>query len=113
LYSTQQKLEDGILSDKEIIENANNKLFVLENKLMVKEYLISNLKSELEKYFDNDTSSIKQNFIAEPDRINLELYNELNSSTDIITKISRMLNQEKFKISKLENKVKVNLLFKS
>jgi hypothetical protein len=71
--------------------------------------MISHLKNELDKYHQNDNKSTKEIFIAEPDRTNLELYNELNYSRELISKLSRMLNQEKTKILKLEAKINVIL----
>jgi len=50
--------------------------------------------------------NIKEIFIAEPTRINLELNNELNSLRDIMSKLTKMLNAEKSRNEKLEKKNK-------
>jgi hypothetical protein len=85
---------------------------ILENKLQEREYMIQHLRVELEKYYQNDVTTGKEIFLAEPDRTNLELYNELNYSREIVAKVTRMLNSEKSraigldqKISELEEKI--------
>jgi hypothetical protein len=75
-----------------------------------KEILIKNMKIELEKYYIEDVNSIKEIFIADPDKINLELYNELNYTRDIMAKISKMLNTEKAKNIKYEENIRVNFI---
>lgn len=67
------------------------------------------MKVELEKYFIDDISHAREIYIADPDKTNLELYNELNYTRDIMAKISRMLNNEKVKTAKLETTIKVNI----
>lgn len=67
--------------------------------------MINHLKNELEKYYQNDINTPKEIFLAEPDRINLELYNELNYSRELIAKLSRMMNQEKQKNTELQTKL--------
>ncbi len=61
---------------------------------------------ELEKYYNNDTVTGKEIYLAEPDRINLELYNELNYSREIVAKVTKILNIEKSKSQRLENTIK-------
>lgn len=48
--------------------------------------------------------NIKEIFIADPTKINVELNNELNSISGIMVKLSKMLNAQKLKIEKLEKK---------
>ena len=69
--------------------------------------MISQYKSELEKYYINDTHSTKEILIGEPDKVNLELYNELNHSRELISKVSRLMAAEKNKILNLEAKLLV------
>jgi hypothetical protein len=82
---------------------------VIENKLQEREYMIIHLKNELEKYYQDDVSGAREIFLVEPDRTNLELYNELNYSRELIAKISRLLNQEKAHSSKLQEKINVKI----
>lgn len=72
-----------------------------------RDFMINHLKNELEKYYNNDTNTIKELFLGEPDRINIELYNELNYSRDLIARMSKLLNNEKIKSTNLEIKLKV------
>jgi hypothetical protein len=78
----------------------------MENKMKEREFIVSHLKGELNKYYQNDCSSTKEIYIAEPERSNLELYNELNYSREYVSKVSRMLNTEKQKTEQLEEKIR-------
>jgi hypothetical protein len=98
-------LEDRIVLDKEALDRMGENQLILENKLQEREYIISHLKVELEKYYQNDMTSAKEIFLAEPDRTNLELYNELNYSREIVAKVTRMLNAEKSRSKILDQKI--------
>jgi len=106
LYKHQQMLENKSISNKDALDKTNEQIFILENKLIEKESIIAYYKSELKKYQECNSSSTKEIFLSEPDRTNLELYNELNYSRDLIAKLSKILNQEKLKVSKLESNKK-------
>lgn len=67
--------------------------------------MIQHLRVELEKYYQNDVTTGKEIFLAEPDRTNLELYNELNYSREIVAKVTRMLNSEKSRAMGLDQKI--------
>jgi hypothetical protein len=67
--------------------------------------MIQHLRVELEKYYQNDVTTGKEIFLAEPDRTNLELYNELNYSREIVAKVTRMLNAEKSRAIGLDQKI--------
>ncbi len=84
------------------------KIFFLENKLRDKENIISNMKMELEKYFYESNADIHEIYIAEPDRYNLEMYNELCLSKELYEKVCKMLNNEKAISAKHLNSIKVN-----
>lgn len=83
---------------------------MLENKVKERDIIIYNLKVELEKYYSEDINSVKEIFIADPDKINLELYNELNNIRDVIGKLSKMMNTEKAKCQTYENNIKVLII---
>ena len=71
-----------------------------------KDIVIEHLKKELEKFFNNNESSIKKEIlITEPNKVNLDLNNELNYTRDVLTKISKMLQSEKGKNDQIESKV--------
>jgi len=68
--------------------------------------VIDQLKRELEKIFNYHESSIqKEILITEPNKINIDLNNELNYTRDILAKISKMLQAEKSKNEQLEQQV--------
>ena len=64
------------------------------------------MKNQLEKFYYDSSSKIEL-YIAEPERNNLEMYNELCCMKELYYKLLKMLNLEKLKNSKLENTIKV------
>jgi hypothetical protein len=83
-------------------------MFVLEHKLREREHLIKSMKGELEKNFLDDRGNMREIYIADPERNNLELYNELNHSKELFHKMSKLLSAEKLKNQFLEGQLKVN-----
>jgi hypothetical protein len=76
--------------------------------------VIEQLKRELEKIFNYHENSIqKEILITEPNKINIDLNNELNYTRDILAKISKMLQAEKAKNDQLEIQVNVMYIFYS
>ena len=65
------------------------------------------MKNELEKYFYETDNDKREIFIAEPDRYNLELYNELSITKELYHKVSKMLSNEKANSVKLMTRIKV------
>ena len=68
------------------------------------------MKKELEKYFYESNIDFREIYIAEPDRYNLEMYNELCLSKELYEKVCKMLNNEKGVSAKHLNTIKVVLL---
>ena len=104
----QQDIEDKTLADKEVVERSKELIFIFENKIVEKENTIQHLRSELETYYRNYEGTPREIILADPDRVNLELYNELNMSRELIAKMTRKLNTEKQCNLGLETKCKVN-----
>lgn len=100
----QSVYEEKFLNEKSEFDRLNEEIFKLQQKLYEKESALVNLKRETEKNSNYD--SIKEIFIADPTKINVELNNELNSTRDIMAKVSKMLNAEKVNNEKLEKKIK-------
>ncbi len=110
LYKTEQALDDKIIAENEGTGKLKEKIFLLENKLRERENLITSMKDELEKYFYESNNDSKVIFIAEPDKYNLELYNELCISKELYIKVSKMLSNEKTHTDKLRSTVQVKLI---
>lgn len=99
-------MEDRIIQDRENLNKASEDIVILQNKINQKDIVIEHLKKELEKFFNNNESSIKKEIlITEPNKVNLDLNNELNYTRDVLTKISKMLQSEKGKNDQIESKV--------
>ena len=108
IFKIQQDLEDRIIQDKENLEKASEDILILQNKINEKDIVIDQLKRELEKIFNQHESAIqKEILITEPNKINIDLNNELNYTRDILGKISKMLKSEKTKNDQLESQVNV------
>ena len=99
-------MEDRIIQDRENLNKASEDIVILQNKINQKDIVIEHLKKELEKFFNNNESSIKKEIlITEPNKVNIDLNNELNYTRDVLTKISKMLQSEKGKNDQIESKV--------
>jgi len=78
----------------------------LQNKINEKDVKIEELKRELEKIFSFHENEIqKEILITEPNKINIDLNNELNYTKDILAKVSKILANEKTKNETLEQEV--------
>ncbi len=72
--------------------------------------MISNMKKELEKYFYESNTDYREIYIADPDRNNLEMYNELCLSKELYEKVCKILNNEKGISAKYLNTIKVIII---
>ena len=63
-----------------------------------------NLRRESDKSNISDHNHIREVYISDPTKLNVELNNELNYSREIMAKVSKLLNIEKLKNDKIEKK---------
>ena len=109
LYKCQQDLNDKIRYYENIIKELEDKIFILENKLVEKDNLMKQYKNELMKYYKEDLNPHKEIYICPaPDQFNMEMNNELYEARQIITKYSHLLNDSN-KLNS-EYKTKISLL---
>ncbi len=109
LYKCQQDLNDKIRYYEKIIKELEDKIFILENKLVEKDNLMKQYKNELMKYYKEDLNPHKEIYICPaPDQFNMEMNNELYEARQIITKYSHLLNDSN-KLNS-EYKTKISLL---
>lgn len=105
MYKFQQEAEDNQLKLRDDMEKLKDEIFVLKNKINEKDTSISIIKKEHDTKFPASPHVVyKELFITEPTRVNLELNNELNYTRELISKVSKMMNNEKIKNEKLEGK---------
>ena len=104
LYKCQQDLEDLIVQRQDKEDNEQINLFKFDNLLKEKDSIILQLKKELTKFYKDDNST-KEIIICEPDKINVELNNELVETRELIIKFSRLLQLEKRKTSDQEKQI--------
>ena len=114
LYSIQQQLDEALMKNQEFYDNQNTERFLMENKIKEKDNLIFQLKKEINKYYKEDFNSTKELIICDPDKVNIEMNNELCETRELIGKYSRIIHDEKRKsefqekqIEKLNNKILV------
>ena len=116
LYKLQDSLNDKLNLENILIEQERTEKFINENKLKEKEFQIENLKKQIESLKKNskntNQNSVKEIYIGDPNKFNVEINNELTMSRAIIKKYVYLNQQErdnskilKNKIQKLENKV--------
>ena len=114
LYSIQQQLDEALMKNQEFLDYQNTERFLMENKIKEKDNLIFQLKKEINKYYKEDFNSTKELIICDPDKVNIEMNNELCETRELIGKYSRIIHDEKRKsefqekqIEKLNNKILV------
>ena len=118
LYKLQDCLNDKLNQENNYIEKERTEKFLFENKLKEKEFQIENLKKQLEilkknaKNNNTTNTGVKEIYIGDPNKFNIEINNELTISRAIIKKYVYLNQQErdnskilKNKIINLENKV--------
>jgi chaperonin cofactor prefoldin len=115
LYKLQDSLNDKLNQENNLIEKERTEKFIYENKLKEKEFQIENLKKQIEnlkKNSKNANNAVKEIYIGDPNKFNVEINNELTMSRYIIKKYVYLNQQERDnsrllqdKIHNLENKV--------
>ena len=105
LYNTQQELDSIIVQRQEKEDFEKTNFFKFKNIIKEKESIIKQLKKELNKYYRDDCNSTKEIIIGEPDKIILEMNNELIETRELITKFSKLLHLEKRKSVEQEEEI--------
>ena len=118
LYKLQDSLNDKLTQENILIEKERTEKFLFENKLKEKEFQIENLKKLIDTLKKNSKNNNAPNpcvteiYIGDPNKINVEINNELEMSRGIIKKYIYLNQKErdkakilKSKITNLENKV--------
>ncbi len=112
MYSQVEARLDGKNIELDKFKDQN---FILSNKLNEKEANLKILKIENER-LSFDVKSNNKIFVLYPNKGNIELNNELNATREIISKISKSLNNEKVKNTRsteiIENLKKENEILK-
>jgi len=106
IYKFQQDFQDEAMRYQEKLDKLQEEIFQLRNKIDEKDTSINLIKNTQDKSLNliKDKSSLKEIFITEPTKVNVELNNELTYTREVISKVTKMLNQEKLKSDRLESK---------
>lgn len=80
-------------------------VFQLENQLVEKANQIMQLKKELYKYYKEDFNSTKEIIICDPDKINLEMNNELYETRTLINKYNSIIHTQKKQITSMNIRI--------
>lgn len=105
IYKVQQDLDDALIRNQDLQDREASETFLNDNRLQEKESIILQLKKELDKYYREDFNSTKELIICEPDKTNVEMYNELLETRELIGKYNRMLQDEKRKTEEQDKKI--------
>lgn len=115
LYKLQDSLNDKLNQENILIEKERTEKFIYENQLKEKDFQIENLQKQIEilkKNSKNNNKSVREIYIGDPNKFNVEINNELEMSRAIIKKYIYLNQKErddtkilKKKIQNLENKV--------
>ena len=105
LNNTQQELDSIIVQRQEKEDFEKTNFFKFKNIIKEKESIIKQLKKELNKYYRDDCNSTKEIIIGEPDKIILEMNNELIETRELIHKFSKLLHLEKRKAVEQEEQI--------
>ena len=97
LYKCQQELEEAVNQRQEIEDKEQILFFKYENIIKEKDNIILQLKKELNKYYKDDYNSTKEIIVCEPDKVNLEMNNELVETRELIIRFTKLLHYEKRK----------------
>src|SRR4051812_8365656 len=99
------EVEDNSIRLREELDKTSDQVFMLKNKLQEKDTNMIIIKKELERVSQSSQMK-KEIYITDPTKANVDLNNELNYTRDLIGKVSKLLNAEKLKNNKNENKLK-------
>lgn len=104
IYKMQLDTEKRQDDESEILKKADEDIFMLVNKIQEKTNVVENLKREVERAVCNSNleASVKEVYIADPGRGNIELNNELYCTKVIINSITKMLKEHKSNNDKLQ-----------
>ena len=109
LYKLQDSLNDKLSQENILIEKERTEKFLFENKIKEKDFIIDNLRKQLEnmrKNLKNNTNTgVTEIYIGDPNKINIEINNELTMSRAIIKKYVYLNQQERDKSKLLKNKI--------
>lgn len=100
----QSDYDEKFLNEKSDFDKLNEEIFTLQQKIYEKDSAIVNLRRESDKSNISDHNHIREVYISDPTKLNVELNNELNYSREIMAKVSKLLNIEKLKNDKIEKK---------
>ena len=111
LYKLEDSLNDKMNQESINIEKEKTEVFLCENRLKEKEVQIISLKKQLENYKKTNKNSHVQKdnyieiYIGDPNKFNLEINNELTMSRAIIKKYVYLMQSEREKERKLNDKI--------
>jgi hypothetical protein len=114
IYKLQTQLDNKLSIDRSVIERLQNEIGLLSNKILDKETNISFLKKDIDKMISFQDKDVKSELFitepsksSEPSKSNLEINNEIYYTTDVIAKMTNILNDEKTRNSTLEGQIEV------
>lgn len=88
MYKVQQELNDRIVLNNDITEKLQEENFLLKNKLIEFEAQCENLRK-----LNAQKKHVREVYIADPIKANIELMNEVKASRELVQNVSKKYNQ--------------------
>lgn len=102
-------MTDALQREKDENEKLKNKLFIIDNVIIKKDYMIQNLKTKIQKFPEQD--NFKEIYITEPTHAVNNMFQELNSAKEKNEILTKRINDYRNKTIKYENIINVLILF--
>lgn len=93
--------------ERKKVAASNNEIHYMNTKLKEKDFIIENLKCEIDKYINLDLEFTKEVYLADPKKNNIDVVNEMAYTKEIINKISLIYENEKKSRNKIDAELDV------
>jgi hypothetical protein len=112
LYGLSQEIENRQIQEKEKIKQMKEFLSILRNKIKEKDEQIEFIRRDIDKAIHvQEADCIKEVFITQPGRMNLEVNNELHYTNDVLNNFQKLYEIEKSNSKALDDEIEVFKIF--
>ena len=119
IYKLEDSLNDKLKDEKNIIEKEKTDIFLYENKIKEKDFMIEKLQKQIEDFKKQKNNSqknkttegsppiIQEIYIGDPDKFNKEMNNELERARGLIKRYIYLMQQERYNNRNLLSQIEV------
>ena len=117
LYKLEDSLNDKLKQETNIIEKEKTDIFIYENKIKEKDFIIEKLQKQIEdfkkqkinfqknKIIDVGQPTIHEIYIGDPNKFNKEMNNELERTRGLIKRYIYLMQQERYNNRNLTSQI--------